>query len=84
MLEIEKVKEKIAQLDESEAKSLLLIIYARLDTALNGTGGDDFIKETVVDLFDIYKRLPNQKKNSSDGLHKFNKRRKQTTILSSG
>lgn len=71
LLEIEKVKDKIAQLDESEAKSLLLIIYARLDTALNGTGGANFIKETVVDLFDIYKRLPDKKEpnyNSSDGL----------------
>lgn len=71
LLEIEKVKEKIAQLDESEAKSLLLMIYARLDTAINGIGGADFIKETVVDLFDIYKRLPDKKEpnyNSSDRL----------------
>ena len=58
MLEIEKVKERLIQLDESEAKSLLLIIYARLDTAINGTGGDEVIKETVIDLFDIYKRIP--------------------------
>jgi ArsR family metal-binding transcriptional regulator len=60
LLEIEKVKEKITQLDESEAKSLLMIIYARLDTAINGTGGDEFIKKTLIDLFDIYKRLPDK------------------------
>jgi len=71
LLEIEKVKEKIAQLDESEAKSLLLMIYARLDTAINGIGGAELIKETVVDLFDIYKRLPDRKEpknNSTDEL----------------
>jgi ArsR family metal-binding transcriptional regulator len=71
LLEIEKVKEKIAQLDESEAKSLLFMIYARLDTAINGIGGAELIKETVVDLFDIYKRLPDKKEpnyNSSDRL----------------
>ena len=66
MLEIEKIKEKIVQLDESEAKSLLMIIYARLDIAINGTGGDEFIKETVIDLFDIYKKLPDKRlKNNS-------------------
>lgn len=53
LLEVEKVKEKIAQLDESEAKSLLMIIYGRLDIAINGTGGDEFIKKTIIDLFDI-------------------------------
>jgi ArsR family metal-binding transcriptional regulator len=60
LLEIEKVKEKITQLEESEAKSLLMIIYTRLDTAINGTGGDEFIKKTLIDLFDIYKRLPDK------------------------
>lgn len=62
MLEIEEVREKIKQLDESFAKSLLLIIYARLDTAINGTGGDDVIKQTIKDLFDMYSRLPDSKK----------------------
>ncbi|QPA31464.1 hypothetical protein [Thermaerobacillus caldiproteolyticus] len=61
MLELEKIKEKITQLDESEAKSLLMIIYAKLDTAINGTGGDEFIKKTIIDLFDIYKKLPDKK-----------------------
>jgi hypothetical protein len=32
----------------------------RLDTAINGTGGDEFIKKTLIDLFDIYKRLPDK------------------------
>ncbi|TYP73283.1 hypothetical protein [Paenibacillus methanolicus] len=63
MLEIERVKERLSQLDESEARSLLLIIYARLDTAIHGigTGGDPVMKETVMDIFDIYKRLPSKK-----------------------
>ncbi|WP_342428165.1 hypothetical protein [Paenibacillus sp. FSL L8-0158] len=60
MLEIEKVKERLSQLDESEARSLLLIIYGRLDTAINGTGGDEVVKETVMDIFDIFKRLPSK------------------------
>ncbi|KZE69556.1 hypothetical protein AV545_22060 [Paenibacillus jamilae] len=66
MLEIEKVKERLSQLDEPEAKSLLLIIYARLDTAINGTGGDEVFKETAMDLFDIFKRLPSKQLPKSD------------------
>ncbi|MGF6949052.1 hypothetical protein QF028_001557 [Neobacillus sp. B4I6] len=62
LLEIYEVREKIKQLDESSAKSLLMIIYARLDTALNGTGGDEVIKQTVKDLFDMYSKLPDSKK----------------------
>jgi hypothetical protein len=62
LLEIEEVRGKIKQLDESYAKSLLLIIYARLDTAINGTGGDEVIKQTVKDLFDMYSKLPDSKK----------------------
>lgn len=58
MLDIEKVREKIKQLDESHAKSLLMLIYAKLDTALNGTGGDEFIYQTAKDLFDMYRELP--------------------------
>jgi len=34
MLEIEGIKEKISSLDESEAKSLLMIFYGRIDTAV--------------------------------------------------
>jgi hypothetical protein len=40
LLEIEIVRERIKLLDESDAKGLLMIIYAGLDTALTGTGGD--------------------------------------------
>jgi hypothetical protein len=61
LLDIEKVKKKIQLLDESEAKSLLLIMYARLDTTINGNVGDDF-KQTIQYLFDIYSRLPNKRK----------------------
>jgi|GEM_PF-4899650 len=60
LLEIEKVKERLKHLDESEARSLLLIIYARLDTAINSIGGDEVIKETLLDLLDIFKRLPSK------------------------
>ncbi len=51
MLEIEKVREAIKQLEESEAKSLLFLIFARLDTAIKGTGGEEEIKQTVHDLY---------------------------------
>ncbi|ATP40791.1 hypothetical protein CSE16_12430 [Solibacillus sp. R5-41] len=61
MLEIEKVKERIQQLSESEAKTLLLITYARLDTAINGSGGDEFIQQTVRDLYDFYFKIPESK-----------------------
>lgn len=39
-----------------------MIIYARIDTALNGTGGNKFLKQTVEDLYDMYSRLPDSKK----------------------
>ncbi|CAI6081613.1 hypothetical protein PAECIP112173_03266 [Paenibacillus sp. JJ-100] len=58
MLEIEKVKARLSQLNESEAKSLLLIIYGRLDIAINGTGGDETFKETVEDIFDMFNKIP--------------------------
>ncbi|MEK5389700.1 hypothetical protein NSQ59_04850 [Margalitia sp. FSL K6-0131] len=57
MLDIEKVKGKIQLLDESDAKSLLLIIYARLDSAINGKGGEE-PKQIIKDLLDIYSELP--------------------------
>lgn len=60
MLEIEKVKEKIRLLEEADAKSLLLIIYARLDAEINGNGREDF-QQVVKDLFDIYSRLPEKR-----------------------
>lgn len=61
MLKIEEVRRKIKQLDESSAKTLLMIIYARLDTAINGTSGDEFIKQTAKDLFDMYSEIPDSK-----------------------
>ena len=60
MLEIEKVKEKIQLLDASEAKSLLLIIYARLDSAINRNDGDSFNQKTLNDICDMYSKLPNK------------------------
>ena len=58
LLEIEKVKECLSQLSESEAKSLLLIIYGRLDIEINGTGGDEAFKETVEDTYDMFNKVP--------------------------
>ena len=58
MLQIEKIREKVINLDEADAKSLLMIIYARLDTAINGNGGYKVVEETLKDLFDIYQKLP--------------------------
>lgn len=52
MLEIEKVKDRIQQLDDSELKSLLLIIYARLDITINGNNEYESYKQTVKDLID--------------------------------
>ena len=58
MLQIEKIREKVINLDEADAKSLLMIIYARLDTAINGNGGYKVVEETLKELFDIYQKLP--------------------------
>jgi len=57
LLEIEKVKKGIQQLSEAEAKALLLITYGRLDTAINGNGGDEFIQQTVRGLYDFYSKI---------------------------
>ena len=58
---MEEVKRKIKQLDESSTKTLLMIIYARLNTAINGTGGNEFIKQTAKDLFYMYSEIPDSK-----------------------
>lgn len=59
-MEIEKVRENVAKLSENEAKSLLMIIYAGLDTTINGNGGDEKYKEILSELFDTYKNLPSK------------------------
>ncbi|MNI02445.1 hypothetical protein D3C73_553190 [compost metagenome] len=59
MLEIEKMREQIINLSESEAKSLLLIVYAGIDTIINGDAQNDEIKVQLLrDLFDMYKNIP--------------------------
>jgi hypothetical protein len=68
LLEIEEVRERLKQLDESDAKSFLMLIYAGLDTALTGTGGDEALKKIVKNLYDMYSRLPDNndfKKNKT-------------------
>jgi len=60
MLAIERIRERIAGLDESEAKSLLMIIYSRLDTAVRGSGGQEALEEALRDLLDTFERLPDR------------------------
>lgn len=43
MLELEKVREAIQRLDEKDAKRLLLLVYAQLDIAVKGTGGNEYV-----------------------------------------
>lgn len=57
MLHFEKVREAIKLLDESDAKSLLFLIFARLDTAINGTGGEEGVKQTVQDLYAMFSEM---------------------------
>ena len=61
MMEIERIKEKINNLDEAETKSLLMMIYIGLDTAINGNGGQKAMEEILVELFDIYNETPTKK-----------------------
>lgn len=60
MFEIEKVRENIRLLDGSEAKSLLLFLYIRLNTEIKGMGEDDS-KQTIKELMDIYAALPDSR-----------------------
>lgn len=57
-MEFEEVRDRIKHLDEATAKSLLMTFYSRLDTEINGRGGDEYIKQTVKELFNIYSELP--------------------------
>lgn len=61
MLELEKVKKRIAQLDELEAKSLLVIIYARLDMTINRIGEDEFARQSITELHKIFHEIPDKK-----------------------
>ena len=60
MFEIEKVRENIRLLDCSEAKSLLLFMYIRLNTEIKGMGEDES-KQTIKELMDIYAALPDSR-----------------------
>lgn len=62
MNQIQHMKQKIQQIDEVDAKSLLLLMYAKLDTAFY-SGDEEFIKQTVEEIFNIYHQLPNKKLN---------------------
>lgn len=58
MLHIEIVREKIEKLSENEAKSLLMIIYARQLTA--NKLGNDHLKQLFNELEKVYAELPDQ------------------------
>jgi len=59
---IQFVKQKIQYMDEVEAKSILLLIYAKLDSAID-QGDEDIIKETAEEIFDMYHKLPDRMLN---------------------
>lgn len=46
-------------MDEMEAKSILLLIYAKLDNAID-QGDEDMIKETAEEIFNMYHNLPSR------------------------
>lgn len=48
----------INQLTEEDAKSLLKIIYGFVNTAMTGSGGDEFKIEVVNKISEIYKGIP--------------------------
>jgi hypothetical protein len=55
---IESIREKIEKLSENEAKSLLMIIYARLLTV--NKLGNDHLKQLFNELEKVYAELPDQ------------------------
>lgn len=55
---IETIKEKLSTLTESEAKSFLLLIYAGLDTAVNGSGGEQYKLEYIDYLYQKFHEMP--------------------------
>lgn len=62
MNQIQNIKQKIQQIDEADAKSLLLLMYAKLDTAFY-SGDEEFIMQTAEEIFNIYHQLPNKNLN---------------------
>jgi hypothetical protein len=61
----DKVKEKIEQLNENEAKAMLKIIYGFIETAKTGNGGDEMIKECVEGIFNFYESIPDVKSKNA-------------------
>ncbi|USK39646.1 hypothetical protein LIS77_03700 [Cytobacillus firmus] len=57
----DKVKEKIEQLDENEAKAMLKIIYGFVETAKTGNGGNGMIKECVDKISNCFESIPDKK-----------------------
>lgn len=56
---IQSVKQKIQYMNEVEAKSILLLIYAKLDNAID-QGDEELLKETAEEIFDLYHKLPHR------------------------
>ncbi|WLR51906.1 hypothetical protein LC040_03060 [Bacillus tianshenii] len=57
MIDLEKMKERIASLSESDAKSVLMITYANLQMVKTGNGS--FTNEDCVDqLLELYQSIP--------------------------
>jgi hypothetical protein len=56
----DKVKEKIEDLNEDEAKAMLKIIYGFIETAKTGNGGAGMIKECVDRIYNCYENIPNR------------------------
>ncbi|MED3662051.1 hypothetical protein NST62_08145 [Ureibacillus sp. FSL K6-8385] len=59
MNRIQSVKQKIQYMNEVEAKSILLLIYAKLDNAID-QGDEELLKETAEEIFDLYHKLPHR------------------------
>lgn len=59
----DRIKEKIEQLDENEAKAMLKIIYGFVATAKTGDGGDAMIRECVDEIANCYQSIPEVKNN---------------------
>jgi hypothetical protein len=58
----DRVREKIEQLHENEAKALLKIIYGFVVTAKTGKGGEEMLKECLEGIFNCYEKIPDVEK----------------------